>query len=68
MTAITELHAFAVRVKADGRMVYTRIGGAWPLMTEPGWGINLDALPHDGVLVLTPNVNGPEQQEAEILF
>ena len=68
MTEITELHAFAVRVQAGGRQVFTRIGGAWPLMTEPGWGVNLDALPHDGVLVLTPNANGPAQGEIEILF
>lgn len=45
--------AFVSREGADDKNFYTRIGAAWNVAKD-GISIQLDALPHDGKLVLFP--------------
>lgn len=48
------LIAYTVKdpVGAEKKVIWTRIGAAWPHEKGPGYSIRLDALPMDGCIVL----------------
>jgi hypothetical protein len=53
MTTKPTLIAYTVKNRgSDQSAIWTRIGAAWPHKDKPGFSIELDALPHDGRIVL----------------
>ncbi len=47
------LIAYSVKERGEGqKSIWTRIGAAWPHEGEPGFTIQLDAIPVDGRVVL----------------
>ena len=44
--------AYSVKNREGKKAIWTKIGAAWPHKSEPGFSIELEALPVDGRIVL----------------